>query len=508
MPASTYSRNNHTIIILFLFAVWSFAAILMFFYVGSGEHDTYQMVAGINYGVNHKNIFNVCNYGEKLQFLFYVVFHYIAEQFKLNSSELLLVINICGSFLSLLIVFLMRYLFQRITDRKISYMIPILVISSPAFLFTLPYGHPFHFAFTISLIALLLVFHTIEYRKKHWIIFFFLIATVLQGLAFSIRLEQVGLFLFCCLGYLIYTERLNSKKFLVLILHTALALTFFFLLRKLILSGAIDAAEIAPKNYLNLLSHSRVKLSELAWTGGHHLVEFGLPLIGMSIFCFYKMLVNKDIKKIFGFAVSVLPPLLIYLFNPSPPRHFIITIISLSVFIATYYGSNHKINLVKFGLIILAINMLFPPLLSLTDIGRYDGERRNFTFNVVERQRRNFIQSKHALKFFKNLRNESTNNTIIIGNWIHIAQMSMILSEEPDMVVAKEENLIPGKMILRYDCPDKTFYLIESYNMKEAYDIAKLINKNQYSILTIINQSQDINDLGIYIPKQLYWWNA
>ncbi|MBE0596259.1 MAG: hypothetical protein IH614_03210 [Desulfuromonadales bacterium] len=494
---------------LFLLATWSVSAFLMFFRIGSGEHDTFQMVSGIRYGVLHDQIYNLANYGDSLQFAFYAALHPISAWWELPAQKILLLLNTQGTLLSLLILFLLLQVFRKIFPTEGVAWIPVLVVTTPAYLFTLPYGHPFHYAATVCLAALLLLFTALEEgslsSRSLWL---WSAATLLQGVALSLRAEQVGLLLLCFSGYLLYSSTFSWKRYGAVALHVAASGAIFLLLRFLLLPAAGPAADLGAGSYLGLLSYSRLRLHLLPWSAAHHLIEIGLPILCLAAFFLFRAAWRREGRMLLGFALSVLPSFFIYLFNPSPPRHFIITIISLAVFVSVCWPRPRPWQPIGLGAAILVLNLLVPPGLAMAPGGvNAAGERRNFTYNVFERQTRNRLQAQAALPFFMEVKEKAAATTIVAGSWIHLAQMAMILSDDPSLTIRLDER-INGKKVLCYKCSGKTFYLIEAYNMGEVAQLLNSGERKKSAVLTLIDPAQDINDLDIEVPRQLYWWNA
>src|ERR1051325_679402 len=76
---------------------WTILAGSMFYRIGSGEHDTFMMAAGIVHGVKTDHVINSMNYGNDLQFIFYYAMHYLARSFALDGGDLLLLMNSIGA---------------------------------------------------------------------------------------------------------------------------------------------------------------------------------------------------------------------------------------------------------------------------------------------------------------------------------------------------------------------------------------------------------------------------
>jgi hypothetical protein len=201
----------------------------MFFWKGSGEHDTFMMAAGVVHGVMTDQVINSMNYGNDLQFMFYYALHYLTRSFAMDGHALLFVMNWTGTLMALFIPFLLYFLIR--SDETIANVSPslavLLLITSPAYAFIVPYGHPFHVAIALSLFSLL-VFRRFASSLKISKKFLLLVSAVLlQGIALTIRAEQVGLFWFCVIGLFVYEQEKNKEKWLwLVVLYASSALIF------------------------------------------------------------------------------------------------------------------------------------------------------------------------------------------------------------------------------------------------------------------------------------------
>jgi hypothetical protein len=506
-------RKPVVLAIVFVVLTWFAASGTMFYSFGSGEHDTFMMVAGILHGEKTGQVINPLNYGSDLQFMFYYLFNMVLRVVPLTYDQILLSMNIIGTLLSLLIPILLLVLLRRSFDLGSPEIVPIILVTSPAYLYTLPYGHPFHIAFSFCLFSLICFFGS--YRGAGCIksTLLFLLAVIMMAVALTIRADQVILFWFVIGGLLIYARERKRTKWFGLFCLLSLSAAVFFLSHSLLVPPQEMAgpAERSISTVMNLvrLVIGTYKFDALLWSMAHHITEIALPLIVLCVFAAIKFLRKKESFMLFGFAVSLMPSALTYLVNPSPPRHFIITIIALAIFLSVSIGPKKLLWAPVFGVALLAFNLLLPPALA-TISGKAADVRPACTYNIIQRHLRNKEQIKASLPFFSDLVLHVPSNTIIFGQWVHIAQITMLLSDRKDLEFKKVKmSGVTGALRLTYG--GKEMYLVEAYNAKIVGEIVEELHGAGKKFRFISLLSDDLHGDDVIVirkPKQLLWWNA
>ncbi len=508
-------RHISSVTALFVFAVWAAATARMFFFSGTGDHDAFMMAAGVSRGLNTGRVINLMDYGSNAQFMFYYIFNLIGGVVTLNSARALLLLNLIGTACALIAPVLLFVLIKRNFRLPSPYVVPVLVITNSAYLFSLPYGHPFQIAFVVALASLMLFFEGIRGYQGKKAVLIMALAAVLQGLALTIRAEQVFLFWFCIFGLMIYSDDTDRKRRLGLVFLFAAALAIFFSAHRLLVPPLVKEAVQNGHPLKGVFAGAFKVIAEtyspesLKWSMAYHLTEIGLPIIFLTLFFIIKDLRQGRLRPILGLAVSITPSLLIYIGNPTPPRHFIITVIALSIFIGLNLTTRRPAMLALFGVCVLLINTALPPLLNIIERGGEHG-RRNHTYNFLQKIDRDKAQVRAAFPFFKNLVDSAPTNTVILGKWVHLSEISMILSDEKGLGFERVK-ITPAIKTLEITYRSKKIYLVECYRADQAGSLVQKIKAAhpEYRFFSLINgPGAEINDLHIDIPESINMWSS
>lgn len=515
MDAHQPHRHISSVTVLFVFAVWAAATARMFFFFGTGDHDAFMMAAGVSRGLNTGHVINLMDYGSNAQFMFYYIFNLIGGVATLNSARALLLLNLTGTAFALIAPVLLFIFIKRNFRLPSPYVVPVLIITNSAYLFSLPYGHPFQIAFVVALASLMLFFEGIRGGHGAKAVLLIALAVLLQGLALTIRAEQVFLFWFCIFGLLIYSEDTDRKRWLGLIFLFASALVIFFSAHRLLVPPVVKEAAQNGHRLRGVFAGAFKVIAEtyspesLKWSMAYHLTEIGLPIILLTLFFIIKDLRQGRLRPVLALAVSIAPSLLIYIGNPTPPRHFIITVIALSIFIGFNLATRRSAMLALFGICVLLINTAVPPFLNIIERGGEHG-RRNHTYNFLQKIDRDKAQVGAAFPFFKNLVDSAPTNTVILGKWVHLSEISMILSDEKGLGFARVV-VAPSIKAFEFTYGSKKIYLVECYRAEQASALVQKIKDihPEYRFLSLINgPGAELNDLHIYIPESINMWSS
>jgi hypothetical protein len=513
-------KNKITWIIIAIITIWGIFSYLMFFSVGSGEHDTFMMAAGMVHGLKNNMAINYVNYGNDSQFLFYYIFHYIFKGNILTGTDILIIWNVVGALSALIIPLLLYCLLKCFNLKDLFFDIaPILLLISPAYAFTIPYGHPFHIAFTIALSSLIILIISQKQNNNAFKYGLYIVSIVLQSIALSIRVEQVLFFWFCIIGLYIYAKIKDINKWMEMFIYFIASSLLFLILHKYLVPtfsttyssdnvvSYADGAYIILTKLYNYAKNTYA-LGDFVGNLAYHITDIGLPIIFMSTIYVYKNITEKKYYILMALLVSAGPSFFLYLTNAHPPRHSIITIIALSIFIAINLG---EIKLKKMFMIVIAtitLNMIGPPFLNIFDPGGEGGQRRTYTYNFIQRHGRNKVQIKTAMEFYNILFNKIPEDTVLFANWIHIAQISMMLAPNSNFKINSVE-IIPGVKAVDISYKDKKIFIIECYalsDVEKIYKFAKIIYPNT-CFISIIGKGQ-VNELELDIPQEIDWWSS
>jgi hypothetical protein len=482
----------------------------MFFAYGSGEHDTFMMAAGITHGVKTNAPINSMNYGNDLQFLFYYCMHYLARMYNIEGVSVLLMMNIFGSLMALLVPVLLFVLLTRMETRFSLGVAIILLLTSPTYALIVPYGHPFHLAFVLSLISFL-IFQRIG--GKPWkASFLFGLAVVLQGIALAIRTEQVFLFWFCVFGLLLYKREQRTAQWVLLLLMLASATALFLALHGLLVPRADNLSQSSSelRSYLSVFARFYHILevmyhnSDLRRSLAYHVTDIGLPLLMTTAVLVTQQISQRKYYMIGALFVSAGPSFLTYVVNTSPPRHFIITIIALALYVGASVRNIEPKKLLPLALFCLALNTSLPWLFGVADSAGY---RRNYTYSFFERSYRNREQTNAAFTVFTAILSKGPVEITLFGQWVHIAQFCLLIASDPSVSFQKTE-LAPGVPASLIIYQGRRVYLVETYDANTVQGILRVARRVGHMAFLSLIPGTTINDFHIVLPPQLSWWSV
>jgi hypothetical protein len=511
--------NRQAAVTLSLIAVtWAVLAGLMFFNRGSGEHDAFMMAAAVVHGLQIGRAMNYLNYGSDLQFAFYYGFHSLGQLVPLDGDAVLLVMNVVGTASALAIPILLFFLVR--ADCAATRLSPsaaaLLLVSSPVYAFLVPYGHPFHIAFATSLVSWL-VFRRFALQlpvaRRYGL---FGAAVLLQAVALTIRAEQVFLFWFCMFGLFLYEREKSKERWVSLFaLYAASAAAFLvahhFLVPKAdevdsaVVTGAPGFLDVVRRLFSVVLE---IYLSnDIVRSLAYHVTDIGLPLISVATFFLFKHLLEKNIRPVIAFAVSIGPSMIVYLANPSPPRHFAITAIAIALFVAASVRRIGNVRIAGIAAVFLVLNILVPPMLNVLDPGSGVESRRTVTYSFFERYRRNKEEIRAATEFLPRMWSQLPPDTVVFGQWVHIAQLSMLMSHDPDLRFESTE-LAPSIHAFAVTYQGRNAYLIEAYDDDQIRPMVEQV-RAAHPTLRFFSLVSDhpVDVLDIPIPSELLWWS-
>lgn len=486
---------------------WFWAAHQMFYAEGSGEHDTFMMVAGIVHGLHTHSAINAMDYDPPLQFAFYYISNFLVREMPANTSQVLYALNLLGTLLALCIPVLLLSFLKRFFGQILSPpLASLLLITSPAYLFTLPYGHPFHFAFTVSLLSFYLLFSSFQVARVSVRMTLILASAVLQGFALTLRLEQVVLFWGCILALLIYAKERDLFKWFSVLTVVSTALAIYFGSSRILIGPGVSVPRMATARDYGIGTYQgRI----LLWSMPYEVTGLGLPIIGLALAGLVTCLIKKSKWHLaFGLLLSVGPTLALYLGNPSPPRHFIVTVIALSLFVAIFFKSSRYVVVVGTAVLAAVVGLFTPSVFYVVERAAGVQGRKTHTYDVLERHGRNKSQIAAALPFYERLLTQARTNTIVFGNWIHIAEMSMLIAND-EGVSFRATEIGEGLQVKEVKYRGKTIYLVEVYETEELQRMIRRLKNStsKYWCVSLLKEHWP-NDLDVAIPDELNWWTS
>lgn len=512
------SPSGFTAVFLAL-AIGAVSGLLTFFSTGSGDHDAYMMAAGVAHGINTGHVINPMNYGNHAQFMFYYTANFLGRILHPDSASILLAMNAVGTALAVITPALLYLLIKRNFAINSAHLVPVLIITNSAYLFSLPLGHPFQYALAICIISLILFFEGL--RKEGGSGWALLAASaVFQGLALTIRTEQIFLFWFCILALLIYSRDYDRKKWARIFGLFAFSFIFYYILHKALVPnipgvtyepGAAERFSSVVQRYTDLI-YKTYSPASLKWSLPYHLTELGVPLILMTFYFACRAMIEKRFADLFALAVSAGPSFLIYLGNPIPPRHFLITAAALSIFVGASIRIKKNSALVAAGVAVLLINISFPPFLNIIEPATET--RRNHTYNFYQKLERNKEEINSVLPVIKGIATKAPGGTVVLGKWVHISQFIMAASDFDGVslhrtILSLGGNASVNAFEIRFG--QRSVYLVETYKAQDALRLAARLKESNpdFRFMSFLkDKNRPLNDLNMIIPDEASYWSS
>ena len=479
--------------------IWGVAALRLFYGTASGEHDTFMMAAGIVHGWHSGTVINALTYGPDLQYTFYYALHFAQILGIHDTRGVLLAMNIVGVLCSLAIPILLVTLLSRLSmDPVRARFASLLLMTSPVYLMLVPYGHPFHFAMTLSLSAWVAAFpptgELIGWR--------FLLGLCLQALALMIRLDQVVL-MGIMIGVLYVLSRNRSR------LETAWAVGFMVIpaLPLLWVHATVSQGPTGDKvAFLLLRGFER---SRFGWSVAHLFVEVGGALVMVACWIATGLLAKRQGRVLAAAAVGIIPTIVVYAGNPSPPRHFYVAAIGLAYLVASGWSRMSSV-VMRIGLAALLVgNVLAPWVLSLPR--KFHGEMRPLvTYNVVERRDRNVAQTAAARDLYGELIRSSRGRPVaVFGNWVQVSELCAEFADD-SLTGAARTVLFNGVRPFVLTRSNVTFYLVEAYTSSTVTATERELRRLAPGVqcFSLVPAAPLLNDLGIEVSARVHEWSS
>lgn len=494
-------------------ATWLGGVLRLFYVEGSGEHDTFMMAAGIVRAAQTGEVLNAFCYGREIQFLYYYVARALTYLETPTSSEVLLAMNIVGAAASLAIPFLLASVLTHVLgSRARSEVAVLLSVSSPLYLFTVSYGHPFQLALAVLLTSWVVLAHAarLPWSARSRAALLAVVAALLQAAAFMLRLEQVALAAIALLAFTAVDWRRQRR--LLALGATALAVGGALFLAGRALLPYAPSVGTPPQHgltgYLNIvwqLFNPRL----VAWGSAHLVTEVGMPLLAIAAAVAAASVVHRCWRFIFALLAGVTPSLGVYLANPSPPRHFYIVSLALACFIAGA-ASDRWLMPLRLAFPALLLAGLVLPWTVMAIGARSAAERATVSYNVIERTDRNKRQIREAFVFYDRLVAEARGRPLVVfGSWVHLAQLASSLVHDPNVRIERVD-VVPRVTAIALRGPGIELYFIETYARRTVVRATASLREtgDAYLCISLLKGGPSVNDLGLPIPPEIRWWTS
>ena len=508
---SLADENVRRLVIIVL-PIWMIATALLFYWKGTGEHDTFAMAAAVVTGAHTNKPIVSFAYAPSLQFFYYIVMHPIAKNWQLSSMEILQLMNVVGAVCMLVVPFLWYCICRHccLVARQAEFSV-VLLITSPLYLFTIAYGHPFHLALVATFLSALLLFLSLPRldRLIGWCCA--TTALCLLSIAMMIRFELAGLVWLLILGLMFYRRRRPLKDFILFGAALIASGCIYLLMKNEVFNylGLIVAnhGEHRLATKFGLLRRSG-DLGLIVWGIPYWLTEIGPLLLGAMVWCGIWAFRRKRYASLVAAILGIGPSVLLYIGNPSPPRHYFVAVLGCCAFVAYCLDKMKTPHIPILIPAILLTNLVFPWALVAID-GKPYSDRANVTYNVIQRTARNKKQIENIFKTYEKVFKGRTGPVLIFGNWIHIAEAMAFLSRYPNL---KEETVFTPDNIkmLRFFGRDMDVFLVETNSKLVTTAVFRWAKSMDHTIrcISFVSENEEINDFDIEIPQEVFWWNS
>ncbi len=508
-PRPEDRRAVTTPFLLAILALWAGGVVRLFYLQGTGEHDTFMMAAGVVRGAQGGGAINPFCYGPKLQFLFYDLFRVATRLWAPATEGVLRAMNVMGALCSLAIPFLLlRALVVRLGDGARARLAVLLLVTSPVYFYIVSYGHPFHLALVLFL-GSLLVIDLGRSKSTAAAIPLCAIAALLQAAALMIRFEQIALCGALAVGLVAVRPDRRRGDWLAALGVFAAALAGF-VAGQVLLAPDLGPQETGPGFIENLrLLLRTVNAGLVQWGAAHLVAEIGPLLVLAAVWLGLRGLVERKWGALFAGAAGVGPSVLLYIGNPSPPRHFYVATIGLACFVAASVGPGWGRRLRLATPLVLAVNLAAPWAFAL-GAGGSASRRPVVALNVIERTDRNKLEIAAAYPFYDQVIAAAESRPVVVfGSWVHVAQIAARIVNDPTVQMGRAA--LPGNVkasALRR--PGLELYLVETYDPRAVLAATKAFRDagRNFACVSLVENGPAVNDLQLAIPREIFWWTA
>jgi hypothetical protein len=419
--------------------------------------------------------------------------------------------NVIGALSMLVSPFLLFAVLKRLLgDTPRATLAVLLVASSPLYLFLLGYGHPFHLALVFLLSGWLLMLKGVEARTAASTVAWMAPGIVLHMVGLTTRFEQMVL-TSAMLGALCFVHPPQRvRRVLLCGAGCGVAIALFAAAKSwLVPAGAeaqlTDSGFVASLGLLLLTLDMRL----VRWGVTHLVIEVGIPTLFIGGVAFLVAVVRRNFAALLVTVVGVLPTAMIYVGNPSPPRHFMVMVMGLACLTAAAVSTQWVGRLQRFALPVLVLNLVLPWALIPVD-GRPLPDRADIAFNAIERTWRNHAQIRDAFPFYRELVAKSEGQPVVVyASWIHIAQIMSVTADDRavDMTRVMLADGVPA-LVLSRNGLELNLVETEDKDFIEKAVAELRVSRPQLRQVSFLPEAPEANDLSLTMPATLRWWTS
>lgn len=428
---------------LLLLSIWAFLAHYPFIYInGAGEGDSYVLVNGIIHGINKGDfLYNQFLVFSHYSFGYYWLIFKLQPLFATTPAAVFPLINNLGFICSLLTTVPLYLFIKDFSDEKTACYSVLIYHLAPTVFEISTYGHPVSAAWLLMATALYLTQRSIIHNHHPTGNYLLGAATILSGIAMTLRADVLFLLIPLLLGLIFYHNCWNKRWALRIGLMVSGGTLIFFLLQFSIYGvGWFFPSPFTFVTDINkfhatgdLLLRPARGLATLALSVGP--LSCLLTLAGF----FY---LYRNQRRLFIFlAAWVIPNLIFWLPFPTPSRHFLYAIPGMVIVVACFIKSIGKQYSLPTVLIFLTLNYFSPLLLykpivsSRPQVGLPEGHKQvSFSVPLLPVIENHFYIQKEINDYWKQaqtIAKMKDKSVVLIDNFVLLA-INTLISGQPE----------------------------------------------------------------------------
>lgn len=325
------------------------------------EPDMVRMMAGMVYGgITGDHLMAGYHYGSAFSFGFYQVLYQLLPNAALHDPDrVATTINQMGAVSGFLLALATCLMLDKFTTAKVALFCAIAFLFNPLLMPLLASGHPIVAAFAFMLFACTLLLHAVENRSGPRFVLLLGLAMLCMFASLTLRAEIALSFPFLAVSYwakLPLPWRQRIKPTLLICILPIIAFVTFLICQKPYVEhdgGAgkslaiYFASFVSPKHIasgLGVLLLAMGFLLPLALLGGFFIWKRGnapqdaepTTTTGAAAASTSRARWPKNWPLVLATLILILPPILFWLPNPTPARHFVIGILGLYLLLGQF----------------------------------------------------------------------------------------------------------------------------------------------------------------------------
>jgi len=348
-----------------------------------GEPDVYRMTTGIYENVaSGEGIYGSNLYGIHFSFGYYFLIFKIlsiAPVFLRNIETLLYLMTLFSCIAIIFFLIKLHMIYSRSIFHTNIFL--ALFLFSPVCWETSTYSHPVFPALAALLGAIVCLVHTKGKVIDKRTVFYYLLSIFLFFVSLTFRAEI--LLIYPVILFLFYEPR-NKRRFIFPLITLLFSFILFLGSQSAVMSRSMSTVILKSESssmdpfsmVLNFIKHF-FSIGELPKGFAAVTFSFGLLSILLIPFCLYIIYKKKQYKYLLIFTVFLLPNIIFWILNPTPFRHFLVSVAGLSSLSSfVFLGSNRKLKVILLIFIIVG-NFFVPEFLYRTVTRVYSFEYPN-----------------------------------------------------------------------------------------------------------------------------------